>query len=143
MSTQSLQVLFPVGRFVQGSMYKAQDKDFTTGQPRVYPAGHAKAGQPKISYFFAVAFPKTPGVGHWAAEEWGKPIWAYGHQSWPQGQAQAPTFAWKIEDGDSAVPNKAGRKNCDREGFPAHWIVNFSSSFAPKLYTRDSAGRTP
>jgi hypothetical protein len=135
-------VLFPVGRFVQGSMYKVQDKDYE-GRPRIYPAGHPKAGQPKLTYFFAVAYPKAPSDNnHWANTEWGKQIWAFAHASWPAGQAQAPTFAWKIEDGDSAVPNKAQRRNIDREGFPGHWIVNYSSAFAPKLYTRDSSGRS-
>lgn len=138
----AVNVLLPPSRFVQGSMHKAQDKDFE-GRPRLYPANHpTKAGQPKISYFFAIAIPKAPtDNGHWANTSWGKDIWAFGHGAWPKGQAQSPGFAWKIEDGDSTVPNKRGFKNCDREGFPGNWIVNLSSSFPPKLYTRGSDGR--
>jgi len=139
---QRTEVKFPVGRFVQGSLYKAQDKDFE-GRPRLYPANHpTKAGQPKITYFFAVAFPKTAAdAAHWCYTEWGKLIWAFGHAAWPQGQAQSPGFAWKIEDGDSTVPNKAGKTNASREGFKGCWIVNFSSSYPPRIYAQDSAGR--
>jgi hypothetical protein len=142
MSTNNaLSILFPPGRFVQGSMYKANDKDFE-GRPKTYAPGHPKAGQPKITYFFAVAYPKAAtDNGHWGNTEWGKQIWAFGFKAWPNGQAQAPTFAWKIEDGDSVVPNKNGKVNATREGFPGHWIVNFSSSFPPRIYTRDASGR--
>lgn len=130
-NTLSKQILFPPGRVVQGSLYKAQDKD-ANGQPRIYPPGHAKAGQPKISYFFAVATPKN-GEAAWWETAWGRDCLAIGQQAWPQGQWQQGSFAWKIEDGDSQVPNKRGRKNASTEGMPGHWIINFSSSFAPKI----------
>jgi hypothetical protein len=48
-----------------------------------------------------------------------------------------PTFAWKIVDGDSQVPNKAGRKPCDNEGYPGNWVLSFSTSFAPATWNRD------
>lgn len=133
MSQISKQIRFPPMRFVQGNMYKAQDKDFTTGQPRVYPAGHAKAGQPKISWFFAGAVPKQQGEAAWWDTSWGKEIVPLAQQMWPRGEWQTPTFAWKIEDGDSQIPNKKGRKNANTEGFAGCWIVNFSSGFAPKI----------
>lgn len=131
-TSQQLNILFPAGRLVQGDLYKPQTKD-QQGNPLVIKTG-PNAGKPTQKYFFALAIAKAPGEGHWANTAWGKLIWDAGHLAWPQGQAQAPTFAWKVEDGDNAVPNKVGRKNCDREGFPGHWIVNFSSTFAPKIY---------
>jgi hypothetical protein len=138
MANNSIEVMFPAdptteaaGRIVQGSLYIPQEKTMQ-GDPLVVKTGPNK-GQPTKKYFFALALKKTQ--QHWANESWGKPIWAFGHAAWPQGQAQSPGFAWKIEDGDSQIPNKNGRKNCDREGFPGHWIVNFSSSFAPKIFT--------
>lgn len=140
MNNDPLLILLPVGRIVQGNLYKGNDKDFD-GKPRFYEAGHPKAGQPKVSWFFAVAIAKNPGETHWANTQWGQQIWAYGNSAWPQGQAQSPGFAWKIEDGDSQVPDKRGRKNCDREGFPGHWILNLNQFFAPRIYTRDSSGR--
>lgn len=129
---QKKQMLFPPGRVVQGSLYKAQDKD-ANGALRVYAPGHAKAGQPKLSWFFAVAIPKNAGEGGWWQTTWGADAFALGQQAWPQGQWQQPTFAWKIEDGDSQVPNKRNRRNANTEGMPGHWIINFSSGFAPKI----------
>lgn len=123
----------PVGRLVQGDLYKPQTKD-QQGNPLVIKTGPNK-GQATQKYFFALAVPKTPGAQHWSQEPWGDPIWRYGHAAWPTGQATSPSFAWKIEDGDSVIPNKMGRKNCDREGFPGNWIINFSSSFPSKVFT--------
>lgn len=133
-----IDVLFPTGRVVQGSLYKAQDKD-GDGKPLVVKSG-PNIGKPTIKYFFAVAIKKGAEV-HWASTEWGAKIWALGHSLWPAGQGQAPTFAWKVEDGDSGIPNKKGKKNNDREGFPGNWVVNFSSGFAPRIY--NSNGTQP
>ena len=131
----SIQIKFPVGRLVDGSLYEPQTTD-AEGKPLVIKQG-PNAGKATVKYFFAVAYKKT--ATHWAQEVWGEPIWALGHQSWPQGQAKAPTFAWKIVDGDSAVPNKRGRAPNSREGYPGHWVVSFSSSFAPKICTSDGS----
>lgn len=123
----------PPGRLVQGSLTEAQTTD-AEGKPLIVKSG-PNMGQPRIDYYFAVAVPKTPGVAHWASEEWGAPIWAEGHASFPGGQAQRPDFAWKIVDGDSQIPNKAGRKPCEQEGFPCCWVVRFSGGKAPQVYS--------
>lgn len=136
MTAQAESILFPVGRAVQGSFYTPYTKD-QQGNPLTIKTG-PNIGKPTQKYFFAVAIHKNPGEQHWASTAWGAKIWALGNTSWPQGQAGAPTFAWKIEDGDSQIPNKVGKRNCDREGFPGSWIVEFSSSFAPKIV--NSAG---
>ncbi len=132
-------ILFPVGRLIQGSLYKAYDKD-QQGKPNVYPAGHAKAGQPKIQYFFAVAIAKNPGEAAWWLSVWGGKILAVAQGAWPGGQTQIPSFSWKVEDGDSTIPNKNNKKNCDLEGAPGNWLVNFSTTLATKVY-REDAGR--
>lgn len=129
---QDTNVLFPVARVVQGDLYKAQDKD-NQGNPLVIKTG-PNAGKPRVNFFFAIAVPKTPGLTHWAHESWGQKIWALGHAWWPQGQAQQPRFAWKIEDGDDATPNQNNKRNCDREGFPGNWIIQLGSSYAPKIF---------
>jgi len=149
---ERITVLFPVGRFVGGNLYEPNTKD-DQGNPLLVKSGPNK-GQPTQQFYLAVAIPKTPGVTHWAAEsvpsnpkigneahpgKWGEAIWALAHRSWPHGQAQAPTFAWKIEDGDSQIPNKKGKKNCDREGFPGNWIVKFGTAIAPKLVNADGS----
>lgn len=131
MSNTRIEVLLPTGRVVQGSLYKAQDKD-GDGKPLTVKSG-PNQGKPAIKYFFAMAIAKGAET-HWASTEWGAKIWALGHSSWPAGQAQAPTFAWKIEDGDSGIPNKKGKKNNTREGFPGHWVVSLSSGFPPRIY---------
>lgn len=129
-------LLTPVGRLVQGSLYIAQTTN-SDGTPKVYKTG-PKAGQPRIEYFFAVAF-KKGAEQHWAQTSWGAVIWQTGHAAFPQGQGQAPTFAWKITDGDSTVPNKAGKKPCDSEGFAGHWVVAFSGGYAPSVWNADGS----
>ena len=124
----------PVGRMVMGSLYKPQTTD-AEGKPLTIKSG-PNAGQAKVQYFFALAIPKT-GEQHWSQTPWGATIWKVGHEAFPQGQADAPSFAWKIVDGDSAIPNKAGKKPCDREGYPGNWVLSFSSGFAPKIYNKD------
>jgi hypothetical protein len=57
--------------------------------------------------------------------------------------AQAPTFAWKIKDGDSAIPNRRGKKPCDNEGWPGHWVVFFSGGYAPRVYQIPPGAKDP
>lgn len=122
------EILFPVGRLVGGSLYQSRVvTDTATKQPKLNADGSKV-----ISFSFGVAFPKN-GTTHWAQiPEWGAKIWAEGHQAWPNGQANAPTFAWKVIDGDSQVPNKNNRKPAENEGWPGHWVVWFSGTYAPK-----------
>jgi len=126
----SLDILFPVGRMVQGNLYKPNTTD-AENRPLVVKSG-PNAGQPRVDYFFAVAIPKGA-EGHWANTEWGQKIWNLAHAAWPQGQAQRPDFAWKIVDGDSAVPNKRGVKPCDMVGHKGHWVLKFGGGYAPKI----------
>lgn len=127
----------PVGRLVMGSLYKPQTTD-ADGKPLVVKNG-PNAGQPTVRYFFAVAIPKNPGETHWSQTEWGAKIVSVGQQGFPQGQWQQPTFAWKVVDGDSTIPNTKGKAPNSREGYPGHWVLSFSSGFAPKIYNRDGS----
>lgn len=127
-------LLTPVGRLVQGSLYDGKTTD-AENRPLEYKTG-PNAGQQRLDFFFSIAIAK--GVEqHWSQTTWGALIYQVGKQSFPQGQHASPAFAWKIIDGDSAVPNKNGKKPCDREGFKGHWILNFSSGFAPGIYNAD------
>ena len=128
----------PVGRLVAGSLYKGMDKD-AEGRPLVVKTG-ASAGQPRLDYYFAVAIPKT-GESHWNQTAWGKTIHQIGQQAFPAGQWQHPSFAWKVIDGDSTIPNKKGKTPVSREGFKGHWVLNFSSGYAPKIF--NSNGTAP
>jgi hypothetical protein len=134
----ALNLTLPVGRVVQGSLYTANDKDFD-GNPLVVKRG-PNAGKPTVQYFFAIAIPKGP-ERSWFETPWGQEILKVGAAAFPS-QYQHPDFSWKIADGDSAVPNKRGGKNADKEGFPGHWIVKLSSGFAPKTFRSADGGKS-
>ena len=146
---EPINIKFPVGRLVLGSLYTPNDKN-ADGGPLVYKTGQ-NAGQTRVDYFFALAIAKGPGQTHfaqppagWPADRpyWGAQVWAAGHASFPR-EAQSPSFAWKIEDGDSTVANKRGNRPCDREGYPGHWIVKFSGGYAPKIYQIPPGAKDP
>jgi len=134
--SQRINITSPVGRIVMGSLYDPSTTD-AEGKPLVVKTG-PNAGQPRVNYFFALAIPKGA-EPHWAHTPWGQQIWNVGNQAFPNA-AQSPAFAWKIEDGDSQIPNKKGRKPCDNEGWKGHWILKFSGGFAPKVYQQEGAG---
>lgn len=127
-------LLTPVGRLVQGSLYNGQTTN-AENKPLEYKTG-PNAGQPRVDFYFAIAIAKGT-ERHWSETTWGQKIWKIGHAGFPNGQTNSPTFAWKVIDGDSAIPNKVGKKPCDREGYPGHWVLNFSSGFAPAIYNAD------
>ena len=117
----------PVGRLVAGSFYNPNTKN-AEGKPLT-----DKAGNPRVEYYIALAIPKA-GEAHWKDTPWGQAIWTAG----VTGDPQAPNrrvFSWKVIDGDSAEVDTKGRRPRDREGYPGHWVLRFSSGFAPDLYT--------
>lgn len=134
--SQKESLLTPVGRLVQGSLYEPQTTD-AENKPLTIRTG-PQAGQPRVDYFFSLAIPKGT-EKHWAETSWGQKIWTAGHTGFPNGQASAPTFAWKVTDGDSQIPNRVGKKPCDREGYKGHWVLNFSSGFAPQIVNEDGS----
>ena len=127
----------PVGRIVQGDLAKPQPVLDNLGKPKL-----SRDGTPMVQHFIALAIAKTPGHTHWAQTDWGRQVWEEGNRAHPT-FAPHPTFSWKVEDGDSQIPNKKGKKNADREGFPGHWIVKFRSGFLPKTYNADGSAAVP
>lgn len=130
---ERLDITTPVGRLVGGSLYTPETTDYE-GRPLLN-----KDGTPRNNFSFGIAIPKTPGVQHWAHEAWGAPIYALAAAAFPNGETQRHDFAWKIQDGDSQIPNKRGRKPCEREGYPGHWVMWFSSGIAPRIYNADGS----
>lgn len=129
MATNSVQIVTPVGRLVAGHPLDAFPvTDDRTNQPKL-----DAAGQPRTSTFVALAIPKGQ-EQHWNQTEWGSQIYAVGQQGWPNGEYNSPQFAWKITDGDSAVPNKRGRKPCDQEGYHGHWVLNCSTELSVNCF---------
>lgn len=123
--------MFPVGRYVGGSLYKQRAVTERDGKtPKI-----GKDGQPRKNWSFALAIRKTG--PDWKLTDWGRRIVAVGVGGYPNGETNAPAFAWKITDGDSTIPNKKGKKPCAHEGWPGHWVLWFSSEAqAPRLTDR-------
>lgn len=116
-------------RLVSGSPHEKQTKD-SKGNPLLIKSGDNK-GQPTQRFSFGVAVPKKPGL-HWSQTEgFLQDIYATGHAQMGA-LAQREDFSWKVQDGDSVKINKSNRRNVDNEGWAGHWVVFFSSSYAPK-----------
>jgi hypothetical protein len=122
----------PVGRLIGGNLYEPETTDYD-GKPLLARDGVT----PRVSYSAGIAIPKTPGCQHWANEPWGAGIWKYANEQFRNGETQRPDFSWKIQDGDSIIPNKRGKKNADREGYPGNWIIWFSGGYAPRIFNAD------
>lgn len=123
------EILTPVGRMVQGHPMKLNPVLDKNNVQKIN-----KAGDPQVQAFVALAILKGT-EQHWNQTEWGQKIYLAGQAGWPGGEFQAPTFAWKITDGDSAVPNKKGKLPCNNEGFPGHWVIYASNGFAPDCFS--------
>lgn len=134
-----IQFITPVGRLVGGSVNTPRDKD-ADGKPLLVKSG-VNQGKPTVQYYLALAIEKK-GEQHWANTEWGARVWQIGHAAFP-GIAQNPSFAWKIEDGDSTIPNKKGKKPCDRQGYPGNWILHLATSMPPKACTAKGTVTVP
>lgn len=128
--TTRINITTPAGRLISGSLYKGSDKD-AEGKPRTIKTG-PNAGQTATQWFFQLAIPKGPERGWWETE-WGKLIYSVGAAAFPQA-CQSPTFAWKVKDGDSTIPNRRGKRPCDQEGAKGCWLLSFASGFPPKVY---------
>lgn len=126
----------PVGRLVEGSLYKGNQFD-AENKPLTFKSGK-NAGQSRVDFYFALAIPKT-GESHWNQTEWGQTIERVAKLAFPKGQWQRPDFSWKIIDGDSTLMNKANKRPCDKEGFAGNWVLKFSRPFAPKIYNFDGS----
>ena len=125
-----IELTTPVGRLVTGHPMVAVPKKDALGKPKMQKDGVT----PLISFYSGLAVVKTPGHTHWNQTEWGAKIWNEGLAAFPNGETQTPTFAWKIEDGDSTIPNKKGKVPCQREGWAGHWILHLSDGFPFSCY---------
>ena len=99
------EITTPVGRLVGGHpMIGHPQKDGKTGLPKM----QADKVTPVVQYYAGLAVPKGAET-HWNQTPWGQQIHQEAVAGWPNGEWQAATFAWKITDGDSGVPNKKGK----------------------------------
>lgn len=129
MSKQGTEILTPVGRLVSGHPMELNAvTDEKTKQPKI-----GKDGSPQMKTYVGLAIPKGT-EPHWNQTEWGAAIWNVAAAGWPNGEFNAPAFAWKITDGDSKVPNKKGRIPCEREGWTGHWVIHASQGWPVKCF---------
>jgi len=121
----------PEGRIVAGHPMEAHPVTDDANRPKV-----AADGTPRTSTYVGLAIPKGPETD-WKQTPWGQQIAAVALADWPNGEHGSPSFAWKVTDGDSAVPNKRGKKPCDREGWPGHWIIHASTELSVRCHHKD------
>jgi len=140
MAQERIRFTTPVGRLISNGIYNPRTTD-SDGNALVYKTG-ADAGKPRAEYYAGLAIPKNG--QDWKATEWGQILVAEAKRAFPSmfdpatGNIwQGRDFAWKIQDGDSQVPNTRGNRNCDREGWPGHWVLFASNGFAPSCWNRD------
>lgn len=140
MAQDKVKFTTPVGRLISNGIYTPRTTD-SDNNPLVYKTG-ADAGKPRVEYYAGIAIPKDG--RDWKQTEWGAVLVAEARRHFPSmfdpatGNIwQGRDFAWKVQDGDSQVPNTKGNRNCDREGWPGHWILFASNGFAPSCWNRD------
>jgi len=94
-------------------------------------------GSPRTEAFCAIAVPKGPEAS-WKDTPWGIKVVQAATEHFKNGEEGHPEFKWKVDDGDSTVPNKRMKKPCEREGWPGHWVVKTTASgFMPcKTYVK-------
>ncbi len=131
-NNSKVDILFPVGRLVYGDLYTPNTTDYQ-GNPLTVKTG-ANAGQPTSRFEFGVAIPKGP-EQHWNQTPWGQAMWNAAAAGFPNGESGRQDFSWKITDGDSQELNRNNKRPCDKEGYPGHWVVGFSTALALKLFT--------
>jgi hypothetical protein len=127
--SESKNILTPVGRLVSGHPMERNAVTDDNQKPKLQADGVT----PRTQIYIALAIPKIAGQD-WKNTEWGMSIVQAGQDGWAGGEWQAPTFAWKITDGDSAIPNKNNKKPCDQEGFAGNWIIKATTELSVRCH---------
>ena len=127
----TVQITTPVGRLVSGHPMVANPVTDKKGVQKMQKDGIT----PQIDFYVGLAIQKGAETD-WKQTEWGQLIQQEAIASWPNGEHMQPTFAWKIIDGDSPIPNKKGKIPNQREGWPGHWIINASNGFPISCFPR-------
>lgn len=124
-----VEITFPVGRLVNGHPMVSNTKKDERGNVKMQKDGTT----PQINFYSGLAIQKK-GETDWRQTEWGQLIQQEALRCFPNGETQSPHFAWKVEDGDSTIPNKKGKIPNQREGWPGHWIVHISNGYPFSCY---------
>jgi hypothetical protein len=123
-----MELISPIGRFVQGSLSLEVKNDPTTNKPKL-----DDQGQPIKECFIALAIRKDdPGLPAFY-----QAIVQQARADFPtlfdaNGNCVHPQFAWKIQDGDGV--DQSGKSVKDKPGFAGHFIFKLGTQFLPKCY---------
>jgi len=122
----------PVARLIHGHPLKQNTRtDEVTKQPLI-----GKDGQPVKEVYIGIAIPKT-GESDWKDAEWGKQIVMAAmdaENGYDAATTRRPDFSWKVVDGDSDIPNKAGHAPNSDPHKRGHWIVNLTTRIPYNCY---------
>jgi hypothetical protein len=127
-------ILFPVGRFIGGSLKDLHGRTETDGKTPKLGAD----GKQMMACNFGVAIPKTPGHTHWSQTPWGTEMLNIAKAAEPV-LHQSAAYAWKVIDGDDTRPNKNGKVPATQEGYAGNWILWFSQGWLPKQCNADGS----
>lgn len=121
----------PVGRLVQGSMTMQQETDINNPNIKLTNPD----GTPKMSLFFALAFPKKLDNGQDNQEflQFYTLMVQTAQAAWPAlfpngaTTSSNPKFSWKYQDGDGVDTN--GQSVSGKAGFAGNHIIKFASNY--------------
>lgn len=122
----------PVARLIHGHPLKQNVRtDGVTKQPVL-----GKDGQPIKEIYIGIAIPKT-GEADWKDTEWGKQIVMAAldaENGYDAATTRRPDFSWKVIDGDSDIPNKAGHAPNEDEYKRGHWVLHLNTRIPYNCY---------
>ncbi len=116
------------GRIVMGHPIKRFPKTDNFDKPIMMADGVT----PVTQVYFSLAVPKGAETD-WKQTTWGQEVYAIGLAAYKD-MTTRHDFSWKVEDGDSSVPNKNNRKNSETVGHPGHWIIKCSTQLDVPVY---------
>lgn len=129
-NAQQVEFLTPIGRLVQGDVWKLNETD-REGNPLL-----TQDGRPKKQCYFALAIDKSN--PEWPA--FFALLAQVAQSGYPQffnaqGQCVKQDFAWKVADGDGI--DNDGKPNNQKAGWAGCWVLRFSSSFLPRCFEKN------
>lgn len=127
----------PVGRIVQGSVWKLETTD-SKAKPIIVKSG-PNAGQPGAQTYISLAIAKDN--PDWPAFQ--QMMFQEAREGWAeffdaQGNCTHRDFSWKYRDGDGS--DRTGQSYAAREGWAGHHIITFSGAYLPRCYPHKKYG---
>lgn len=122
----------PVARLIHG--HPMQQNTRTDEHTKLPVLG--KDGQPVKEVYIGIAIPKGS-EADWKDTEWGKQIVMAAmdaESGYDAATTRRPDFSWKVVNGDSDIPNKAGKAPNSDPYKRGHWVVNLTTRIPYNCY---------